>query len=92
MEELIQFYTKCFRPGSVCTDTRIIKKGQIFVALSGENYNGNEYVQKALDSGASVAVTDDPALAGKRNIYSVKNALGFYRNWLHSTEENQILR
>ncbi len=77
MEELIQFYNKYYKPGNVCTDTRIIKKGQIFVALSGKNFNGNEYARKALDSGASVAVTEDPALAGKRNFYRVENTLDF---------------
>ncbi|MEP2280629.1 UDP-N-acetylmuramoyl-tripeptide--D-alanyl-D-alanine ligase [Maribacter sp.] len=44
---------------SVSTDTRKIKKNDIFFALKGENFNGNTYAQKALDSGASLVIIDE---------------------------------
>ncbi len=77
MQEISQFYNKFFTPGNVCTDTRILKKGEIFVALTGENFNGNEYAQKALDSGAVVAVVDDQAFANRNNFYFVEDTLAF---------------
>lgn len=43
----------------VCTDTRSIKKGDLFVALSGENFNGNLFVNEAANSGAVAAVVSD---------------------------------
>ena len=43
----------------VCTDTRKITKDCLFVALKGPNFNGNEFVQEALDKGAYKAVIDD---------------------------------
>lgn len=43
----------------VCTDTRKIKKGCIFFALKGENFDGNVFVDEALDKGAYRAVIDD---------------------------------
>ena len=46
---------------SVATDTRIIKKGDIFFALKGPVYNGNEYAKPALDLGASLSIFDNPA-------------------------------
>jgi UDP-N-acetylmuramoyl-tripeptide--D-alanyl-D-alanine ligase len=42
------------------TDSRNIRKGEIFFALWGEKYNGNEYASEALSKGASYAVIDDP--------------------------------
>lgn len=43
----------------VCTDSRKIQKGQIFFAIRGENFNGNEFAAKAIEQGASLAVIDD---------------------------------
>ncbi|HMU45250.1 MAG TPA: UDP-N-acetylmuramoyl-tripeptide--D-alanyl-D-alanine ligase [Chitinophagaceae bacterium] len=44
---------------SVQTDTRLLKKGDIFFALKGENFNGNAFAQKAIESGASFAIIDE---------------------------------
>ena len=44
---------------SVETDTRKLKTGDIFFALKGENFNGNSFTKKALESGAVYAVIDD---------------------------------
>jgi len=44
---------------SVQTDTRKIKKGDIFFALKGPNFNANEFAQKAIDEGASYTVIDE---------------------------------
>ncbi len=43
---------------SVCTDTRSIVKGDVFVALKGPNFDGGEFLQKAIDSGASALVSE----------------------------------
>jgi UDP-N-acetylmuramoyl-tripeptide--D-alanyl-D-alanine ligase len=43
----------------VNTDTRNIEKGQLFFALSGEIFDGNIYVENALNKGAIHAVTSD---------------------------------
>ncbi|MCR5017969.1 MAG: UDP-N-acetylmuramoyl-tripeptide--D-alanyl-D-alanine ligase [Bacteroidales bacterium] len=40
----------------VNTDSRTIEPGQIFVALKGENFDGNAYALKALEAGASYAI------------------------------------
>lgn len=44
---------------SIQTDTRRLKKGDIFFALKGPNFNGNEFAQKAIDDGAAHAVIDE---------------------------------
>jgi len=36
----------------ICTDSRKDCRGRLFVALSGENFNGEDYCQQAMDNGA----------------------------------------
>jgi len=43
----------------ICTDTRKITPNCLFFALRGENFNGNEFAQEALDKGAFKVVIDD---------------------------------
>ncbi|MGY5848760.1 UDP-N-acetylmuramoyl-tripeptide--D-alanyl-D-alanine ligase [Salegentibacter sp. HM20] len=47
----------------VSTDTRNIKKGSLFFALKGANFNGNHYAFEALQKGAAYAVVDQPEYA-----------------------------
>lgn len=51
--ELYKIFKEC---GSVETDSRKIKGGELFFALRGENFDGNEFALKALDAGAAYAV------------------------------------
>lgn len=43
----------------VDTDTRKIRKGSIFFALKGENFNANHFAAEALEKGAAYVVTDE---------------------------------
>lgn len=43
-------------PTGVSTDSRKVKPGDLFVALQGENCDGNEFVEDAFQSGASIAL------------------------------------
>lgn len=43
------------------TDTRKLKKGSLFFALKGPQFNGNAYAADALAAGAAFAIVDDPA-------------------------------
>lgn len=44
----------------VCTDTRTLERGELFVALRGPRFNGNEFVAAAHAAGAAGAVVDAP--------------------------------
>lgn len=44
----------------VSTDSRTVKKGQLFFALPGENFDGHDYVSQALQVGAAAAVISEP--------------------------------
>ncbi len=54
-----QLYKLFKESKGIATDSRSIKKGEIFFAMWGENFNGNKYAAEALEKGASVAVVDD---------------------------------
>ena len=60
IEELYGIYKQY---PSVQTDTRKLKEGDIFFALKGDNFNGNSFVQKAIDAGAAYAVIDEAEYA-----------------------------
>ncbi|MBU3106577.1 UDP-N-acetylmuramoyl-tripeptide--D-alanyl-D-alanine ligase [Clostridium gasigenes] len=44
---------------SLCIDTRKVEKDNIFLAINGENFNGNSYVKEAFEKGASIAIIDE---------------------------------
>ena len=68
----------------ICTDTRILRSGQIFFALKGEKFNGNDYAAEALNKGASAVVIDeldkkiDP---DQREVFLVTDALYHLQNF-----------
>jgi UDP-N-acetylmuramoyl-tripeptide--D-alanyl-D-alanine ligase len=72
----------------VTTDTRGLAPGDLFVALRGERFDGHDFVQQALASGAAAAlVAQDRAAALPGNLIAVDDplpALGalatFWRN------------
>ena len=43
----------------VCTDTRQLKKGNLYIALKGDNFNGNAFAKAALEQGASASIIDE---------------------------------
>jgi UDP-N-acetylmuramoyl-tripeptide--D-alanyl-D-alanine ligase len=59
----------------ISTDSRKIMPGSIFFALKGENFNANEFAQKALDNGAAYAVIDDPSVYSGNRTLLVDNVL-----------------
>lgn len=70
--ELYQLYTQTYL---VDTDTRKIRKGSLFFALKGDNFNGNEFAAEAIKSGASYAVIDEEKYHMPPNTLMVPNVL-----------------
>jgi len=60
---------------SVCTDTRLIKPGDIFFALKGDNFDANLFAKEAIDKGALLAIVDDENYKLHGKIIRVKNVL-----------------
>lgn len=64
-----QLYKIFLQYPSVQTDTRKLKQGDIFFALKGPNFNGNQFASQALQSGAAYVVIDEqPAKMNERFI------------------------
>ena len=61
--EIYNIFKSC---ACVTTDSRSIKGGEMFFALKGENFDGNEYALSALAAGAAYAVVNagSQAIAG----------------------------
>ncbi|OLS37382.1 UDP-N-acetylmuramoylalanyl-D-glutamate--2,6-diaminopimelate ligase [Alkalihalophilus pseudofirmus] len=65
---------------AVSTDTRTIVEGALFVPLKGERFNGHDYVDAAIKSGALAALWEEgqpvpPALPDDFQLYVVKDTL-----------------
>ena len=72
IEELYKLYSKTYL---VDTDSRKIRKGSIYFALKGENFNGNKFAIEAINKGASYAVIDEVEFNTHKNTILVKNTL-----------------
>ena len=59
----------------VSTDTRNLPAGCVFFALHGERFDGNKFALQALESGASLAVIDNPEYALPEGTLLVPNTL-----------------
>ena len=73
--DIAALYKLYLQHPSVETDTRKIKKGDIFFALKGPNFNGNDYVQGAIDAGASYCITDEAVGISNDKIITVSDSL-----------------
>ena len=63
---------------NISTDTRTIKKDSLFIAIKGDKFDGNDFVQEAFEKGASLAIADNKKFLKIRNkkIVYVKNTIG----------------
>ena len=72
IQDLYQVYMQY---PSVQTDTRKIKQGDIFFALSGPNFNGNNFALTALEKGAAYAIVDEDIQGADNRIIRVEDTL-----------------
>ena len=72
INQLYQLYSQIYLAD---TDTRKIRKGSIYFALKGDNFNGNKFAIDALEKGANYAVIDEEAYNTLPNTILVTNVL-----------------
>lgn len=73
--QLEQLYAIFLKSSGIQTDTRALKKGEVFFALKGPNFNGNSFAARALEEGATAVVIDEPVLAPNDQVFLVEDAL-----------------
>ena len=57
--DIIKLYNAFLNSNGISIDTRTLKKGDLFFALNGPNFNGNHFAKNALEKGASFVVVDN---------------------------------
>lgn len=72
IEKLYTFFKQC---NKVSTDTRKITPNCLFFALKGENFDGNQFAQQAIESGAKYAVVDDETVVKSEKFLFVNDVL-----------------
>jgi UDP-N-acetylmuramoyl-tripeptide--D-alanyl-D-alanine ligase len=72
---LQQLYRKFRQNPVVATDSRKCPTGSIFFALHGENFDGNDYINSAIENGASLAVSDRPDMKPSDRVIVVDSSL-----------------
>ena len=78
IEEIYNAFLSCDQ--KVTTDTRNIAKNDLFFALKGPNFNGNEFAGKAFNLGAKFAVIDQEEYYIKGKTFLVENVLKTLQN------------
>ena len=88
--EIKEIYSLFLEHSIICTDTRKITKGAIFISLRGENFNGNKYALKAIQNGCAYSIVDEKEFDIHQNIIFVNDALktlqdlaAYHRNQLN---------
>jgi len=80
----------------ISTDTRTIKKGSLFIGIKGNNFNGNDFVEDAIQKGAHLVITDSRKYINHKNenIVYVDNSVSALRkiasNILKSFDGNVV--
>lgn len=80
MQEIERLYSHYLKNPSISTDSRSIKKGDIFFALKGDNFDGNNFVFQAIEQGASLVVCDNKQIEKGDKILLCENSLTMLQN------------
>ena len=73
----------------VCIDSRLVKPGDLFVAIEGDSFNGHDFTKQAIDRGAVAALVNGSRVSKdfggtKVEVVETRHALGLlashYRN------------
>lgn len=73
--EIAPLYQLYLQHPSLTTDTRKISPGDIFFALKGPRFNGNNFAAQALNMGAAYVVVDEPLTFSDERIIKSENTL-----------------
>lgn len=73
--EIRKLYSLFLECGIICTDSRNVQPGSLFIGIQGEHFNGNAYASEALKKGAARAVIDDPDFFTGNRMILVDNSV-----------------
>lgn len=73
--KIAEIYSLFQQSNGITTDTRKITDNCLFFALKGDNFNGNTFAEKAIESGASYAIIDEESYDTNSKTILVENVL-----------------
>jgi len=73
--KISELYELCKQHPVICTDSRKITEGCIYVSLKGETFDGNSFALEALQKGASYSITDNNSLPKTNGLIKVEDGL-----------------
>ena len=79
----------------ISTDSRTLKRGELFVALRGENFDGHKFVETAAKAGAAGAIVDltwTGKVPGEFAVIRSENSLAAYQNLAANYRKSLSLR
>ena len=81
MENIYEKFLQC---SAVSIDTRNCPKDAMFIGIKGANFDGNTFVEKALEQGCKYAITDNAEIGvGNPNIIHVQDSLKTLQDLAH---------
>ena len=90
--EIATIYNYFLQTTSIATDNRKIKTDNLFVALKGDNFNGNKFALSALENGAKYAIIDeaefkidDRFILVDDSLLALQQLASYHRNQLNIT-------
>ncbi|RLD94230.1 MAG: UDP-N-acetylmuramoyl-tripeptide--D-alanyl-D-alanine ligase [Bacteroidetes bacterium] len=78
-----QIYKEFLQSSGVCTDTRQVLEDSLFFALRGDQFDGNRFVEDALNKGCRLAITERKDLAGSGRVVVVSSTLEVLQQLAH---------
>jgi UDP-N-acetylmuramoyl-tripeptide--D-alanyl-D-alanine ligase len=88
IEQLYEIY---LRHPSIRTDTRQLQPGDLFFALKGPNFNGNQFAARALELGAAYVILDETRAGLSDQLILVPDVLNTLQDLaLHHREQFNI--
>ena len=85
--KLDHIYSCFLQSTEVCTDTRQLSPDCFFIALTGENFNGNIFAAQALESRAKFVLMDDQVLSTSESLASFKDQILLVDNTLTALQD-----
>lgn len=70
----IDFINDCL---NIKMDSKLLNKNDIFIAIKG----GNNYIEQAIDKGASLIICENKKYLNYKNIIVVNDSIKFIQNW-----------
>ncbi len=83
MDILQNIYQIFLHSKGVNTDSRTLKEGEVFIALKGDNFNGNTFAKAAIEKGALAVICDEKQDFVHHKLFCVENTLAFLQLLAH---------